>query len=694
MEYVLVTGGAGYIGSHTVAELLENGYNCVVVDNLSNSSYESIARLKVLMKHDIPFHQVDIQDETALDAVFGKYKIDSVIHFAGLKAVGESAHIPLRYYHNNIMGTISLLEVMEKHGVHKLVFSSSATVYGDATRFPNMIPIPEECPTGPINPYGRTKLTIEEILKDLYASNVQIWKFAILRYFNPIGAHFSGLIGEDPLGIPNNLLPFMAQVAVGRREKLFVFGNDYDSRDGTPIRDYIHVVDLAKGHIAALKYLDKNSHTGLCREWNLGSGTGSTVMEVYKACCQSIGKDIPYEIVGRRAGDVLNLTAKPDRAMNELHWKTELDVKRACEDLWKWATGNPYGYQLENVTSAFFSKEKVHESRVLTVGEGTSFEVSVANIGATLVDLKIDGKSVVLGLNDEEEYCRPENPYFGATIGRYANRIRNGEFVLDGKNYKLTNNEKASVCHSGIQSYHKKRFLGPLVQNTQRNEFVAKFLLIDAKTEIPGDVHVTVTYHVNTEAKELSIDYEAELLNGNSTIINLTNHSYFNLNLDQEKTVENTEIVLVADKILDVDESGIPNGELTELHSQGNGKVIKLNKGIPAYDSCYVTANKSSINTRSHSPAKIFTAYHKASKLQLDIFATDPTFQFYTGDFISHPDFAPRAGFCCEPGRFIDAINIDPWKNAVILNIGEKYGSRIIYKFRTRSNASYWESSI
>ena len=288
---VLVTGGAGYIGSHTVVELIENGYEVVVVDNLSNSSYDSLSRIEILTKHHVPFYHVDLCDRAGLEPVFQDHKIDSVIHFAGLKAVGESTQIPLEYYHNNILGTLVLLELMKKYDVEKFVFSSSATVYGDATRFPDMIPIPEECPLGPTNPYGNTKLTIEFILNDLFKSQTDLWKFAILRYFNPIGAHPSGLIGEDPLGIPNNLLPYMAQVASGRREKLNVFGNDYDSRDGTPIRDYIHVVDLAKGHIAALKYLDSfetTKKTGICREWNLGSGKGSTVMEVYRASARHV----------------------------------------------------------------------------------------------------------------------------------------------------------------------------------------------------------------------------------------------------------------------------------------------------------------------------------------------------------------------------------------------------------------------
>ena len=322
---------------------------------------------------------------------------------------------------------------MGKYDVKKLVFSSSATVYGDATRFPDMIPIPEECPLGPTNPYGQTKLAIEHILHDLYNSDNKTWKFAILRYFNPIGAHPSGLIGEDPLGIPNNLLPYMAQVAVGRREKLFVFGNDYDSRDGTPIRDYIHVVDLAKGHIASLKYLDAQDQSqGICREWNLGSGTGSTVLEVYRAFCDASGIEIPYEITGRRAGDVLNLTAKPDRAKRELKWQTELDVAAACRDLWKWSTDNPFGYQLKGIDAKFGTPDEEFDGRFVTIGAGSRFQATIANLGATLADLKVDGQSVVLNYKDEAGYLSKDSCYIGATIGRYANRIAHGKFNLNG----------------------------------------------------------------------------------------------------------------------------------------------------------------------------------------------------------------------------------------------------------------------
>lgn len=326
-----------------------------MLDNLSNSSVEVLERTKKITGQSVPFFQVDLRDAEGLRKIFTQYpSITSVLHFAGLKAVGESTQIPLVYYEQNVSGTINLIKILEEFKVSTFVFSSSATVYGDATRFENMIPIPEECPTGPMSPYGKTKYFIEEIVRDHTKANRQ-WHTALLRYFNPMGAHPSGLMGEDPLGIPNNLLPFLAQVAIGRREKLMVFGNDYKSKDGTPIRDYIHVLDLAQGHIAALEKLEAVKKErdcnpaevtqGFCREWNLGTGKGSTVMDVIKAFSAAVGRDLPYEVTGRRDGDVLDLTAKPARANKELNWEAKLTMKQACEDLWRWTTKNPYGYQ-------------------------------------------------------------------------------------------------------------------------------------------------------------------------------------------------------------------------------------------------------------------------------------------------------------------------------------------------------------
>jgi UDP-glucose-4-epimerase GalE len=327
----------------------------VVLDNLSNSSYEAIRRIEKITGKEVPFVNADLRDRDGLRKAIKDYPgITSVIHFAGLKAVGESTKIPLDYYEQNVSGTINLLKVLTEAGITLFVFSSSATVYGDATRFENMIPIPEECPLGAESPYGKTKQFIESIVEDHAKANPG-WQAALLRYFNPMGAHPSGIMGEDPLGIPNNLLPYLAQVAVGRREKLYVFGNDYPSRDGTPIRDYIHVMDLAAGHVAALKKLEEvreqeksaseKPKQGFCRPWNLGTGHGSTVFEVIKAFNAAVGRDLPYEVSARRPGDVLDLTAKVDRAHNELKWEAKLSMKQACEDLWRWTSQNPYGYQ-------------------------------------------------------------------------------------------------------------------------------------------------------------------------------------------------------------------------------------------------------------------------------------------------------------------------------------------------------------
>ncbi|KAB5535371.1 hypothetical protein GE09DRAFT_1039823 [Coniochaeta sp. 2T2.1] len=353
---VLITGGTGYIGSFTSLILLENGYDVVIVDNLYNSSKVALDRIELISGRRPVFYQVDVTDEAGLDHVFSKHpEIDSVIHFAALKAVGESSEIPLEYYRVNVGGSIALLRSMAKYDVTNIVFSSSATVYGDATRFENMIPIPEHCPIGPTNTYGRTKSMIETVITDHVEAQrrnlekagkeYEQWNGALLRYFNPCGAHPSGLMGEDPQGVPFNLLPLLGKVATGEREKLLVFGDDYSSRDGTCIRDYIHVVDLAKGHLAALKYL-REQKPGV-RAWNLGSGRGSTVLEMIKAFSHVVGRDLPYEVVDRRPGDVLDLTAKPDLANRELEWKTELKLEDACEDLWRWVSKNPRGYRQE-----------------------------------------------------------------------------------------------------------------------------------------------------------------------------------------------------------------------------------------------------------------------------------------------------------------------------------------------------------
>ena len=334
---ILVTGGAGYIASHTNLELLNAGYEVVVVDNLSNSSMESVHRVEQLTGKKITFYEVDILDKEGLRQIFSEEKIDSVIHFAGLKAVGESCLIPLKYFKNNLSGTITLLEVMQEYNVKSLVFSSSATVYGD----PERVPVTEDMPLSATNPYGRTKLMIEEMLRDLYQSDSS-WNIAILRYFNPIGAHESGEIGEDPNGIPNNLVPYVAKVAIGELSQVNVFGNDYDTPDGTGIRDYIHVVDLALGHIKAIEKLEKNSGLAV---YNLGTGVGYSVLDIIRNYEKACNKTLPYVVAPRRPGDIAVSYADATKAYQELGWKAERGIDKMCEDSYRWQSKYPKGYQ-------------------------------------------------------------------------------------------------------------------------------------------------------------------------------------------------------------------------------------------------------------------------------------------------------------------------------------------------------------
>ena len=337
LKKIIVTGGAGYIGSHTCLELLDAGYELVVVDNLSNSKFEALLRVQGITGRNLIFHEMDIRDKQSLKAVFSLYDVDAVVHFAGLKSVAESVQNPLRYFNNNVSGTIALCEVMAEHGVRKLVFSSSATVYGES----HSMPLREDYSVGgTMNPYGASKLMIENILHDLQRSDDN-WRIVILRYFNPVGAHPSGLIGEDPNGAPNNLMPFITQVAVGRNEYLKVFGNDYETPDGTGVRDYIHVVDLAKGHLAALNYLTINN--GLLTV-NLGTGQGTSVLEMVNAFQRVSGVEIPYRIVERRLGDIASYYADPTLATQKLGWHAELDVDAMCYDAWRWQSNNLNGY--------------------------------------------------------------------------------------------------------------------------------------------------------------------------------------------------------------------------------------------------------------------------------------------------------------------------------------------------------------
>ena len=334
---ILVAGGAGYIGSHTCVELLEAGYEVVVVDNLYNASEESLKRVEKITGKTVTFYEADILDKEALNKIFDAHEIEAVIHFAGYKAVGESVAKPIEYYHNNMTGTLVLCDVMRAHGVKNIVFSSSATVYGD----PAQIPITENCPKGqPTNPYGWTKSMLEQVLTDIHTSDNE-WNVILLRYFNPIGAHKSGMIGEDPKGIPNNLVPYVAQVAVGKRECLGVFGNDYDTPDGTGVRDYIHVVDLADGHVKAIKKLDENPGVAI---YNLGTGNGYSVLQVVSAFEKACGHPIKYEIKPRRDGDIATCYCNPEKAEKELGWKAQYGIAEMCEDTWRWQSSNPNGY--------------------------------------------------------------------------------------------------------------------------------------------------------------------------------------------------------------------------------------------------------------------------------------------------------------------------------------------------------------
>lgn len=333
---ILVTGGAGYIGSHTCVQLLEGGYDVVVVDNLCNSCEEALERVKKITGKNLEFYNADLCDKQALDKIFCEHNFDAVIHFAGLKAVGESCEKPLLYYQNNLISTLNLCEIMKKHNVTKLVFSSSATVYGK----PATVPITEDFPLSATNPYGQTKLMIENMLRDIAKAD-DSWDIALLRYFNPVGAHKSGLIGEDPKGIPNNLMPYISQVAVGKREYLHVFGNDYDTHDGTGVRDYIHVVDLADGHLCALKKIE--NHVGVVT-YNLGTGQGYSVLDMVEAFSKACGKKVEYKIEARRPGDIDACYADPKKAKDEIGFESKHNLEEMCADTWRWQQNNPNGY--------------------------------------------------------------------------------------------------------------------------------------------------------------------------------------------------------------------------------------------------------------------------------------------------------------------------------------------------------------
>ncbi|ODQ68671.1 NAD(P)-binding protein [Nadsonia fulvescens var. elongata DSM 6958] len=428
-----------------------------------------------------------------------------------------------------------------------------ATVYGDATRFPDMILIPEYCPTGPTNPYGMTKITIENIIRDLFSSD-NSWKSAILRCYNPIGAHPSGLVGEDPLGIPNNLLPFLAQVAIGRQEKMYIFGDDCDSRDGTPIRDYIHVVDLAKDHIAALNYLNE-SQQGLCREWNLGTGNGSTVIEVFNAFCKAIGRDLPFEITGRRDGNVLNLTADARRANKKLKWLTELPTDDTCGDLWKWTADNPMGY---------FNNESHFEDRLYTlISSDGRFEFSVSNLGASVVDASLGGVKLCYSFDNEEGYLRKDNPFFSAT---------GGKLTVKGSTYQLPLNENSvNTIHGGSSEFDKRLFLGS----------------IEGENNFPGDLVVKVIYSLQKVEKggANGLEYEAKLspnTNIPETAVFITNHSYWNIG--NNSTIEST-VAFITDKNL-------------QIATIETGKSTILGQKSPQFYYCFTVTDPKKISNR------------------------------------------------------------------------------------------------
>ena len=336
MATILVTGGCGYIGSHTVLELLNKNYDVVVVDNFSNSSFESLRRVQKMTGKEVTFYEADIRDCAKMEEIFKSHTFDAVIHFAAFKAVGESCSLPLKYYDNNISGTVALLRIMEKYNVKKIIFSSSATVYGD----PERLPLDENCRLSTTNPYGSTKLMMEMIMQDLYKAD-NSWNIILLRYFNPVGAHESGLIGEDPKGIPNNLMPYVAQVASGKLACINVFGDDYNTPDGTGVRDYIHVVDLALGHIAAIEHCND---TGV-HIYNLGTGHGYSVFDMIHAFEKACGKTLPYKVCPRRSGDIASCYAAPDKAKKELQWEAKFGIEEMCASQWKWQSGNPRGYE-------------------------------------------------------------------------------------------------------------------------------------------------------------------------------------------------------------------------------------------------------------------------------------------------------------------------------------------------------------
>lgn len=673
MPVILVTGGAGYIGSHTSVALVENGYDVVVVDNFSNSKFDAIARVEFLSRKKVTFYELDICNHRQLSRVFMDHKFDGVIHFAALKAVAESSRIPIDYYENNLGGAISLMKCMSEHGVKTLVFSSSATVYGDVTRFDDqecMIPIPETCPVEPSNPYGRTKHNIECLLHDLYNSGMRQtptdnWKIAILRYFNPIGAHPLGSLGEDPSGIPNNLLPCLAQVACKRHPRLNIYGSDYDTCDGTPIRDYIHISDLVQGHIAALQHLEDTSVNKYYRVWNLGTGTGTTVFQVYEAFCKAVGFRLPFELKPRRAGDVPNLTANPGRAHEELAWEATLSLDRACIDLWRWTTLNPMGFAAKGYSWKLFGKDADWGNRVHTIEKGP-LKVLIANFGATIVSIQYDNIEVVKNYPDINGYMTDRDSYCGATIGRYANRISGATAIIDGIEYAFDANDGSNLLHGGKEGYSHRFWLGPNVV-TKDGATTLEFCLTDDSSEsagFPGNLITVARYTLCADA--LVIEYEST--SDCTTIVNLTNHTYFNL--CGSPTIDRTIATLHANKRLEL-EGGVPTGNILEVSDTPRD----LDQ---VWDDCIVVSTENfTIDTRERELVPLIDILHPDLEIRLVISSTEPAFQLYTGDHLSDA----RSGFCVEPSRYVNAINVPDWDLQVILKPDQVYGSKTQYRF-------------
>ncbi|VEU22811.1 DEKNAAC103897 [Brettanomyces naardenensis] len=632
MSYVLVAGGAGYIGSHVVFELSAK-YNVVVVDSLVNSSYDAVSHVEFLDKKKIPFFKVDFNDADALSEVFDQYQISGVIHLAGFK---EDS--PLDLYENNVSGTISLLKVMASHNVKTIVFSSSAAVYGDATT-----PISEESLVAPTTADGKAKVFVEDILHDLYSNDPQ-WKAAALLY-------------------------------IGTRDKLSIFGNDYSTHDGTPIRDYVHVTDVAKGYLAALAYVHKADH-GLFGEWNLGTGKGTTVLDVYHLFNKVADKDLPYEVVSRKSGDqVTSLIANTERATTELGWTAQLSIEQAIKDLLNWTTKNPSGYHVDN----YFSNGDYEANRIHTV-KYPGFQASVANYGGTVVDIQVNGIPVLCNYKNLQDYKLPTNPFFGATVGRVSERLPEGHFQINGKQFVADVNEGPNTLHGGPNGFNRQYFFGPIATHGAENTSL-KFAYLDkdGNNGFPGDLLTIITYTISSNA--LEIEYEASLTPDSKedvTVVSLTNHSYFHLTPD--KNINDTRLLLATNRYMDCDAAKLTTGTLNNWTDPDVSKPFTL--GDHVLDYCFVVdEHPTGIDTRSLPLKKILQATHPRTSTKFNVFTTEPSFEFFTGDGIETKGYGSRPGFSVSPFRYTGAAYFEKWSNQVTLRKGEVYGSRIVYAF-------------